>query len=328
MILSLCLADSPDIDILRGIGILTVIWYHLGIKGYVYQYISSFHMILFFIVSGYCYKEQQFILNKTKYFKKKIRSLLMPYILWNIIYTFINVILIHRFDAENIKKYFENFIFSNLSFGAIWFLLALFICSLISSCLIDTVKNKCFLLCISIVLAYIGEKGASLNIINIFRWQQAFFCIPAFILGHYFRNVKKVNYLIGVILGINGMIISYINGMAILSRMKFGENSAMFYIGAIFSVIAWYNFSKILVDKKYTKGIYILSFFGRNSLVVLVTHQFILFALSISIKYIFKTEINLMFSIVIFALSVLVEYFICKMYEERKNRQGRYCRQL
>lgn len=79
-----------DIDILKGIGILTVIYYHFGTAGMLSDYFSSFHMLLFFGVSGYCYKVNSLLCSPKCYIIKKIKAFIRPYLLWVSIYTFIN----------------------------------------------------------------------------------------------------------------------------------------------------------------------------------------------------------------------------------------------
>lgn len=44
---------SVELDILKGIGIFLMVFDHVGWGGAVHTYIQSFHMPLFFIVSGY-----------------------------------------------------------------------------------------------------------------------------------------------------------------------------------------------------------------------------------------------------------------------------------
>lgn len=66
------------IDIAKGIGILLVIAGHLfAYRGPISRWIFSFHMPLFFILSGICYKMDSTIL--VEYLKKKCKQLLIPF---------------------------------------------------------------------------------------------------------------------------------------------------------------------------------------------------------------------------------------------------------
>jgi len=67
------------IDILKGLGIISVVWGHTGSKNAFYMF--WFHMPLFFFVSGYLY---QFRPQQTgvTYLKKKAKHLLVPYLFY------------------------------------------------------------------------------------------------------------------------------------------------------------------------------------------------------------------------------------------------------
>lgn len=62
-------------DILKGIGILLVIICHTFMKE-IGPYITAFHMPLFFIVAGYFYKQNSFIVH----LRKDFRRLVIPYL--------------------------------------------------------------------------------------------------------------------------------------------------------------------------------------------------------------------------------------------------------
>ena len=73
---------EKSIDILKGIGIILVIVGH--IQEYIPKnfliYLYSFHMPLFFYISGYLYKERYENLNTKDYIKKRAKQLVYPYI--------------------------------------------------------------------------------------------------------------------------------------------------------------------------------------------------------------------------------------------------------
>lgn len=63
-------------DLLKGFGILLVLWGHINCPPIVKNIIYSFHMPLFFFVSGCFYKSDISFMSFTK---KKIRQLLLPW---------------------------------------------------------------------------------------------------------------------------------------------------------------------------------------------------------------------------------------------------------
>lgn len=104
-------------DILKGIGILLVIIGHTFMKE-IGPFILSFHMPLFFIVAGYFFKYQPFLLQV----KRDFRRLIVPYLFVVIAITII----------DSIKRYWQIGVV-DFNIGTLyecgtpaWFLLALF----------------------------------------------------------------------------------------------------------------------------------------------------------------------------------------------------------
>lgn len=66
---------DQSLDILKGIGIFLMVFDHVGWGSFVHTYIQSFHMPLFFIVSGYLWKND--VLSSLA--KKRFKTLMIPY---------------------------------------------------------------------------------------------------------------------------------------------------------------------------------------------------------------------------------------------------------
>lgn len=71
--MSITQRDS-SIDIAKGFGILLMIWGHCAIIPALYGAIYQFHMPLFFVISGYLYKEKD-----STTFYKSIYRILLPF---------------------------------------------------------------------------------------------------------------------------------------------------------------------------------------------------------------------------------------------------------
>lgn len=71
------------IDFFRGVGITLMVMGHMafgGLQGFgdlVEKYIHSFHMPMFFIISGYFYQKKA---NWISFVKGKMRTIMLPYI--------------------------------------------------------------------------------------------------------------------------------------------------------------------------------------------------------------------------------------------------------
>ena len=72
---------NEQIDVMRGIGILLMVYGHCCRANSV---IALFHMPLFFIISGYCFNDNYCTSIRTIdcYFKRKVKSLWVPYFLY------------------------------------------------------------------------------------------------------------------------------------------------------------------------------------------------------------------------------------------------------
>ena len=143
------------IDVARGLAMLCVIIGHIGYE-HLNILIFSFHMPLFFLIAGYFQKKE----SHAAFVKKKIHSLLIPYIAASVCVIFATQlnnsakIILHRNDVlstkylltEWIKAIFLGsgsrkdflWIHSDFIIGNIWFLLALFFAQII----VNVFQNK------------------------------------------------------------------------------------------------------------------------------------------------------------------------------------------
>lgn len=71
------------IDLFRGFGILLMVMGHIEFAPRFDHFIHAFHMPMFFFVSGYFFNGKK---EATVFMKKKIKSLLLPYIFFGTLY--------------------------------------------------------------------------------------------------------------------------------------------------------------------------------------------------------------------------------------------------
>ena len=81
-------------DIAKGIGIVLVVWGHSSLPFEFRKWVYSFHMPLFFILSGYFYKSQKY--GFTDFFLRKLRTLIIPYFFLNFAFRKKNYIFIYK----------------------------------------------------------------------------------------------------------------------------------------------------------------------------------------------------------------------------------------
>lgn len=120
-------------DFVKGIGIILMIMGHIGFSECFDIAIHSFHMPLFFVVSGYFYKKDNIVVRIIK----KARMLLVPYVFWGLFNFFIYFVirLVNEgWDIHHCTALVRLFSWNNQGLGiadALWFLTALFFCDLI-----------------------------------------------------------------------------------------------------------------------------------------------------------------------------------------------------
>lgn len=134
------------LDICKGIGIILVILGHVYSDAYpVKIWIYSFHMPLFFFVSGYL----KGLFKKKTTFKEKIITLIIPYLELLIVQIAFYFFIERRFHA--------------FTMGPIWFLLALFGVEILNENVL--IREKKWLICASaaifVTIHYLSESVIS-----------------------------------------------------------------------------------------------------------------------------------------------------------------------
>lgn len=112
-------------DIMKGIGIILVIMCHAGLGGFAKEFIYTFHMPLFFFVSGCFFRN----IELGKFLMKNFKQLLIPYLFFVICMIVVKQIRSADFFSS-ISNTFLNLDITNESdpflYESIWFLVALF----------------------------------------------------------------------------------------------------------------------------------------------------------------------------------------------------------
>jgi fucose 4-O-acetylase-like acetyltransferase len=132
------------VDIAKGIGIILVVYGHV-IRGLHSAtiiseqtfYLSdtlvySFHMPLFFVLSGLFFRKSMDKYNPKGFVIEKCKTLLYPYIIWSLLQTGIEIILSNFTNTKvELNSLFTCLIIPRDQF---WFLFALFFINMFKSC--------------------------------------------------------------------------------------------------------------------------------------------------------------------------------------------------
>lgn len=143
---------DQSLDILRGIGIFLMVFDHVGWGSFAHTYIQSFHMPLFFIVSGYLWKNEAL----SSLAKKRFKTLMIPYAVFATAFLLLQIapvlggeqsfrrslkaVLLYPTDIDNMPIA-----------PALWFLPCMFSASIVYSLLsrLDFKSKACTIVCIS-----------------------------------------------------------------------------------------------------------------------------------------------------------------------------------
>lgn len=161
------------LDILKGIGILFVILGHTYMGGFIGTFIFSFHMPLFFLISGYCFKNIEF----KELIRKNIKGLIVPYVftcLLVIVWSCINLVVFENNKSLSIEIWklllasiygsgsgnIIGYTFGISSIGAVWFLLALFNCKIFLWAILKIKKHymQVFVIVIMSIVGFTTSK--------------------------------------------------------------------------------------------------------------------------------------------------------------------------
>ncbi|MCQ2077164.1 MAG: acyltransferase [Bacteroidaceae bacterium] len=310
------------IDIAKGICIILVAMNHYGLtlEGQMGIMLQSFRMPLYFILSGLFFSKYS---GFKEFTVKKINKLLIPFLSF-LLFSFIIFLAIHIVKHDEIGYVFFDKIYSKdvvMYDGPIWFLICLFFCGILFYVVtIISGKFKKPLLILIILSLLIGCCGYFLgkNNINIPLWvDTAMTALPFYAFGYILRNytaflIKQISYRISlplcvILLGITYFFASPI-GMWINFVIK--SNIITFYLCGTLGTLAILLLSQCLDKLKKFYTIKLVSYYGRYSICILVTHKLILGTIS-NITH-FEVTGKIFIFIIIMASYLLIIPFMIK----------------
>ena len=99
------------ISIAKAIGIILMVAGHSGCPAIINRFLYLFHMPLFFVCSGYFFRDIRDTNSLTKYYKRKTQGLYFPYLKWSIffllfhnIFVLLNIIPSNTYDLNEYAK--------------------------------------------------------------------------------------------------------------------------------------------------------------------------------------------------------------------------------
>ena len=288
------------LDEAKAIALFSVILGHMACPEIVRDYIYTFHVPLFFIISGFCFKKR----SLKEEIAKIIKTLIIPYYIFSLlsllyawyapvrhpdIYYGVSGVNILTNGLLGIVRG-ENMItpYSYMPYPPLWFLISLAIVRFYHQLFfkyMGTNVGGAIIIVLSFILSYISNYFD----INYFSIRPAMVCIPFFLIGF---SLKKMNLNLNnkylplqyVFLSAT-FVASFMNGKVDINSLAFGKNLLLFYLFAINnSLLVIYIF-------KNTRQISVLEKIGKNTLCVLGLSGIIGFVVTLLYMVIFGKEI-------------------------------------
>lgn len=314
---------SDWIDSLKGMAILLVVIGHLtAVTSGLNQYIYSFHMPLFFFISGYLFNFEKYMDIGKEYLIKKIYSLMIPYFFFSAISYVFYVIMdsLYQPQIQNIEVFGKGILFNlyvilssasgYLINTPLWFLPCLFITELLFFILRKYFKHNYMLLLVIAIFSLIGFSYSTYIPLRM-PWGAdiAFTGIVFYSAGYFFRrNYENIffrkNYSLILLLFLTHITLSFINPRVDMYKLIY-NNYFLFYITAFSGILTYTYIFKMMKPSETLK------FYGRNSLILLGFQYMIISGLKYLLPPLFKflnLEIgeNIVFMIKLFLTILLI----------------------
>ena len=271
------------IDIAKGIGIILVVLGHClrddmrinsSFIDFLYQLIYSFHMGLFFSISGYLYgsKRKQ---NSKNYLRMQLKKLIIPWLVYSaiiyIIVMFVNFIpqisnMLKGSSLEliELKDYFIDMFAANNPYSFhLWYIYVLFIVELLYFCYNFLFKNKYKNIILILICGLLSYKITN-SFSNLLLFNMIYYIIGV-IYSKIKRNIKPYVIIFGVIY--NSVFIIFYDYIQqfdilfiILKYIKILLSTPIIFLSIL-------EISKIIKENK------MLEYLGKNSYNVYLIHQ-------------------------------------------------------
>ena len=325
------------LDTTKGIGILLVVAGHiLNIKD-LNNWIYSFHIPLFFIVSGITLGISNSWKEKTirQNIVSKAKSLLWPYLTFSIISLIMTLILYGI--RTTIRFTISTIIFDGVL--VLWFLPALFISNILFIIIEKTIKRLYIKIILIMIMMAVTVCFSQVDYLQyeqrLLKWSLAFVCV--LVRGINGCVYVYIGYTLHKITTLKPKLLSSLNLMIYLilsivfHSFLFLKNSVDFHFTKIGTPILYYTNAilgsliiislSFLIDKKIK--LHILPWYGRNTIIIFGLHLIIKKILDLFFENKSFSKL-ILFSVVLIINTILIfvtkNYFkILTKYPERKN---------
>ena len=312
------------IDAIKGVAIILVILSHTQTIPYVQYYLGACYMQLFFIASGYVYRDYAGSISR------KWKQLLVPYFSWSFFYLCCSAIYLSftQFQFQQMGIWIAGVFYSRFSIftdassanliqfplyaGPMWFLTCMALAYL---GFVPLLKAKGKLL-ILLILAYLAISVAFLFCPILLPWSldTAFVAALLIYAGYRLKSVSlsTLQYLcVLFVCGIIYLMLVRINSginMSIREYGRWGGLSVLIFV--LIGLLGTICYSIFFMFIEKTKICRFFAYFGRMSLTIMCAHMFCVQIFEFLFEY-FVGNITQMHPVVLFFTRLIFVILMC-----------------
>ena len=308
------------LDTAKGIGILAVVAGHSS-NMLAHTYLFWFHMPLFFIISGYLYKNLDTMQALKSWVNKRTKQLLIPYVSFGLLIS--AIIYIQTFSIPQLLMNFKMLTFGGESltsyFGVFWFITCLYLTQILFAYIQLKIKKLPLRLLIILIFYVIARIITTIPVLKglIMPWNAdvVFMAYVYYSIGFYGKDlikkliVKYSTLIISLVLALV-LVLSEINGL-LNFRLDMKHNGysvvgfdiliPVIFVLCIFAIS--YQLSTII---KYN----ILGYLGAASLTIMYLHL----ATNILLQQLFSYSDIFTYTVIGILIPVIVHYFFLEKF--------------
>lgn len=271
------------ISIAKALGIILMVVGHSGCPTAIVRFIYLFHMPLFFVCSGYFFKEISDYTSLLSFYKKRIKGLYLPYLKWSLLFLILHNTFRYLHITESAIYYKEDYIrrFIKMIFMTdyelmirpFWFIKELLFASIIVASisfiysLISTKKRPELIFIIAIIGSVISKHIPPIPLIG----DCSVLCLS---ISYYYTGILIYKYKQFIPLAFPTLILTFIIVLfgsvffkgTIDMRFTNAYNQIPYYISSISGIIMILCISNKL---ETTKNVSLLHYIGNHTMPIL-----------------------------------------------------------
>lgn len=303
------------IDYAKGFAIILVLIAH-GLSGenWFNIWAYSFHLPVFFIISGLLISRKKLAQPLGKLLKKYLKSLILPYYLLAfcvLIVEIVKDVIQKDFSTDHVLGLLYDWVFL-IGIKADWFLPCLFFAVMFNILLFKLFRgNRLLWPAAIIVLTVIGYLlPGDFEILNMLLRGciASFFVCTGMLLSelkskcrNIFGFILKYKIPLTVLLLALNVGLTVLNGKVSLLAFNFGKNGLLYLLNGIVGSLMLLMFCKLIENLKLR----LIDYCGRNSVVIMATHMEIMALIGTALGFVLSET-----SVIYIVLNIVLTFFI------------------